>query len=72
MAYAYSVAPTIQLYVTGSANTPEGRRPERLSQLGAGGYWYVSGTTALFFGYNFGLTDNAVDGLGLLGAGFAF
>jgi hypothetical protein len=71
-AYAHSVASTLQLYATGSLNLPAGRRPERLSQFGVGGYWYFSQRTGLFAGYNRGVTDEAVDGLAILGIGTAF
>ena len=72
-AYSQFVTPDIQLYINGSVNYPgSANGGGAASVLGLGGYWYINRRVVLFGGYNAGLTDEAPDGVGVIGVSFAF
>jgi hypothetical protein len=72
-AYSHFVSPDIQLYATGSLNYPASREDGGTAAvLGAGGYWYASQWVVLYADYQFGVTDDASDGLITIGVSFAF
>lgn len=71
-AYAHFITPDIQLYITGSLNSPATKSGEQTdSVIGVGGYWYTSSRFALYLGYNTGMTADSTDGAGVVGLAYA-
>lgn len=62
-----------QVYLTGEWRAPTAHSGDgTMGRVGTGLYWYFNRRMVLVAGYNWGLTDAALDGDGLLGVTFAF